>query len=143
MSHGKQTGFYRHDEASAEADKMEKVGGVVNISGLKKSADAIDATTYDDEGDDFREYDYGLRDGGELSITVRYGKTANAQADALDAAHDAGDVETVQIKFPAPINKKMVAQVLVTSVEFPTEKEGKLERTFPLKITGKPTWSAV
>ena len=143
MSHGKQTGFYRHDEASVEADKMEKVGGVVNISGLKKSADAIDATTYDDAGDDFREYDYGLRDGGELSVTIRYGKTANTQADLLETGHDDGLIETIQIKLPASIGKKIVANVLVTSVEFPTEKEGKLERTFTLKVTGKPAWSAV
>tara|TARA_B110001454_G_scaffold54930_2_gene53735 strand:+ start:26042 stop:26473 length:432 start_codon:yes stop_codon:yes gene_type:complete len=143
MSHGKQTGFYRHDEASAETDKMEMVGGVQNIGGLKKSADAVDATPYSDTGDDFREYEYGLRDGGELSITVRYGKTVNTQADALEAAHDAGDIEIVQIKFPAPISKKMVAKVLVTAVDFPTEKEGKLERTFTLKVTGKPEWSAV
>ena len=143
MSHGKQTGFYRHDEASAETDKMEKVANIVAISGIKKSADTQDATTYDDEADDFREYEYGLRDGGELSITARYGKTVNTQVDALEAAHDAGDVEIIQIKFPAPISKKMVAKVLVTAVDFPTEKEGKLERTFTLKVTGKPEWSAV
>jgi hypothetical protein len=143
MAYGKQVGFYRHHEASSETDKMEKVADVVAIAGLKKSADAVDATTYGDAGDDFREYDYGMRDGGELTITARYGKEENVQADLLETAHDEGLVEIVQLKLPAPINKKVVMKVLVTAVDFPMEKEGKLERAFTLKVSGKPAWSAV
>lgn len=137
MSLGRHVTLKRFDEGSAEVDKMEKIGNVIELSGLEFTADTVEDTPYGDGESDFRTYDYGLKDGGEITATVTF-KAGNTQAQALvDAFHNSVK-EKVQTVFPADIAKKFTLDVLVTGLGIPTEKGSKIRQTFTLKVSGEP-----
>lgn len=134
---GHQIGVYRYDEASAESDKFEKIGRLVAFGGLKLTAEVVDNTTYSDDALDWNEFEYAMKDGGEFTAGIRY-EAGNAQADALETALTDSVTEQIKILFPTAYNKRFILNVLVTSVEYGTEKASLKERTFTCKITGKP-----
>ncbi len=134
---GHQIGIYRFDSASVETDKFEKVGRLVAFSGLKVSSEVVDSTEYAEDADDWNTFEYAMKDGGEVTAGIRF-VAGNAQADALETAIMDSTQEQIKILFPAAYNKRFILDVLVTSVEYNTEKGGIKERTFTLKITGKP-----
>ncbi len=138
MSLGRHVNLKRYDAASVEADKMELIGGVVELSGMELSADTIEDTDYGSAEGDFRTYDYGLKDGGEINVTTTY-KAGNVQAVALSDAFYNSTKEIVQFVFPADIGKKMDLTVLVTKLGVPTGKGDKLRQNFTLKVSGEPT----
>lgn len=134
---GHQIGIFRFDEASLETDKFDKIGRVVAFSGLKTAAEVVDSTEYAEDAENWSTFEAAMMDGGELSIGIRYA-AGNAQADALEASHFSGTQEKVKILFPAAYNKRFILDVIVTSVEYGTEKGAIKERTFTMKVTGKP-----
>lgn len=134
---GHQIGIYRYDEASLEPDKFEKIGRVVSFSGLKLSSEVVDATEYSDDADGWNKFEAAMKDGGEISIGIRY-EAGNPQADALEDAQDTGDIEKIKIQFPVSYNKRFILDTLVTGVEYATEKGGLKERNFTHKVSGKP-----
>lgn len=142
MSLGRHTTLKRYDAASAEADKMEVLGIVVELSGIELSADTIEATPYGEDQGDFRTYEAGLKDGGEVSASVRY-KSGNTQAEAMVDAYFNGTMEKIQMVLPAAIGEKFEADVLVTKVGIPTGKGDKINRDFTFKVSGEPTLGAV
>ncbi len=141
MSLGHQIGIFRYDSASVESDKFEKIGRIVSFSGLGLSAEVVDSTAFDEAAEDWNEYEYGMKDGGEYQIGIRY-PASSAQADALETALMDSLTEQIKILFPAAYNKQIISSVLVTKVDFPTEKGGIKERTFTVKVTGKPAIGA-
>ena len=139
---GHQIGVSLYDEASIEVDKFEKIGRLVAFNGLKLTAEVVDATQYADDAIDWSEFEYAMKDAGEVTLGIRY-FAGNVQADALETALMDSTQEQIKILFPAAYNKRFILDVLVTSVEYATEKGGIKERTFTLKITGKPDIGAV
>lgn len=139
---GHQIGISRYDDGSAEADKFEKIGRLVSFSGLKLSAEVVDSTAYADDADDWSTFESAMKDGGEISMGIRY-EVGNAQADALETALMDGTEEKIKILFPVAYNKRFILNVLVTGAEYTTEKGGIKERTFTCKVSGKPDIGAV
>ncbi|GBL02932.1 phage tail tube protein [Glaciecola sp. KUL10] len=91
---------------------------------------------------DFKEYEYGMKDGGETAIVIRY-KAGQTDAEALaDALHNSTK-EHLQLQFPAPINKSVSFRCLVTKVGVATEQGALVERSFTLKVDGAPTEATI
>jgi hypothetical protein len=142
MSLGRHVSLKRFDSGSIESDQMELVGDVIELSGIELSGETNENTPYGANESDFRTYEYGLKDGGEISISVRY-RASNAQADAFADAFFNSTAEKIQLIFPAAIGQKFEADVLVTKVGIPTGKGDQLNRDFTLKVSGEPLLNAV
>jgi hypothetical protein len=134
---GHQIGIFRFDEESIETDNFEKIGRVVAFSGLKSTAEVVDSTEYSEDAEEWSDYEASKMDGGELSIGVRYYASSD-QVERMAESHFSGTKEKLKILLPGIYNKRFIFDVLVTSVEFGTEKGAIKEITFTLKVTGKP-----
>lgn len=87
-------------------------------------------------GDDgYKTYDYGLRDGGEWSMTIRY-DAGQTDVDALEAAQQNGEKVYLAAKFGSPINKMLAARFLVTTLGHAVPKDNHVDRTLGLKVDG-------
>ena len=128
------------DDASAASDKFDRIGEVQEIGGIDMSAETTDNTPYGSDQDDWMGYDYGLKDGGEVSVTIRY-DSANTKAQALADAFFNSTKQKIALKFPANIGKQFEATVLVTNVGIPMEKGNKTDRTYTLKVSGTPVFN--
>ena len=142
MSLGRHIDICLHEEASTNSDKFERIGEVQELGGIELTSETIEDTPYGSDQGDYRGYDYGLKDGGEVTVTVRYNST-NTRAQALADAFHNSTKEKIALKFPAAIGKQFEATVLVTKVGIATEKAGKIERQFIIKITGAPTFATL
>lgn len=115
------------------------IANVTDISGPARSRESIEVTAHDSP-DKYREFIKGLKDGGEVEITLNY-NPANATHTALDADFEEDDLRDYQvILLPGdPDEHTWDFSGLITdlSEEYPTE--GQMERTATFKISGKPT----
>lgn len=142
MSLNRQIDFCIYDDASAASDKFDRVAEVQELSGIELTAETIENTPYGSDQDDYRGSDYGLKDGGEVSVTIRYDSN-NTKAEALADAYHNSTKPKIAIKFPASVGKQFEATVLVTKVGIPMEKGNKIERAFTLKIDGAPVFNTL
>jgi predicted secreted protein len=121
------------------AGVFAKIANVTDISGPSRSREAIEVTAHDSP-DKYREYIKGLKDGGEVEITLNYDPGATSHT-ALDADFEEDDLRDYQvIILPGdPDEHTWEFSALITDLgdEYPTED--KMERTATFKISGKPT----
>lgn len=118
-----------------------KIADVINIEPGEKTAETVESSVYGADHD-YKEYDYGMKDGGEYSITVRY-KTGQTDVDALEDALDNSVKEFIQLQFPAPISKSESFRCLVTKVGKPLPSGEHIDRVIGLKVDGQPTSAAI
>lgn len=115
------------------------VASVTDISGPSREREAIEVTAHDSPNQ-YREFVKGLKDGGEVELTINYDPGSPTIAD-LDDDFEEDDLRDYQIViFPATINEwTWDFSALITSLgdEFP--HDDKMERTVTFKISGKPT----
>lgn len=138
----RKTALKRNTDETFATTTLVDVGIVIDLAGPELSMDPIEDTPYGEDSD-YRSYSAGLKDGGELTATVRYQAT-DTQADALEAAFHAGTRQQVALVFPAPMSKQWLLTVLVTKLGIPiSEKGGKISRAFTFKVSGKPDITAV
>lgn len=144
MALGHQVGVYRYDDASLESDKFEKIGRVTALSGVGIKVNTTDAKFYDDADDEWTRVEAVSRDGGELTITIRY-RDGNAQAVELEknAYGESDGDEQLKLQWPSIINRKIIISGIVTGWEYGSEKEGIHEVTMTFKVNGKPQRSAL
>lgn len=142
MSLNRHIDFCLYDDASAASDKFDRIGEVQEIGDVSITADTIENTPYGSDQDDFRGYDYGLKDGGEYTVRIRY-NSANTKAQTLADALMNSTKHQVALKMPADVNTQLELNVLVTNVTQPMAKEGKLERTYTLKVSDAPAWNTL
>ena len=140
MSLNRQIDFCIYDDASAASDKFDRIGDVQEIGGVDMSAETIDDTPYGSDQGDWKGFAYSLKDGGELSVTIRYDAT-NTEAQTLADAFFNSTKPKIALKFPSNIGKQFEATVLVTKVGIPMEKGNKTDRSFTLKVTGEPAFN--
>jgi len=144
MALGHQVGVYRYDDAALESDKFEKIGRVFTLSGIGIKVNTTDGKTYDDADDEWTKVEAVSRDGGEITVGIRY-RDGNIQADALEAAaygEGSGD-EQLKLQWPSAINRKIIVSGIVTGWDYGTEKEGIHEVTMTFKVNGKPQRSTL
>ncbi|MFJ8863611.1 phage tail tube protein [Streptomyces sp. NPDC102451] len=121
------------------AGSFTAIANVSDISGPSRSREAIEVTAHDSPNK-YREFIKGLKDGGEVEITLNYDPGSSTHA-ALDADFEEDDLRDYQvILLPGePDEHTWEFSALITDLgdEFPTDD--KAERTATFKISGKPT----
>lgn len=110
------------------------IASIITMEPGEEVTETVDGTQYG-AGHDFREYDYGLSDGGEWNITVRY-KPDQTEIEALIDARANSTKEYIQVQFPAPIGKTKSFRCLVTKAGLAIPKEGQVDRMLTLKVDG-------
>ncbi|MFM9563246.1 MULTISPECIES: phage tail tube protein [Streptomyces] len=114
------------------------VGNVDDISGPGRSREAIEVTAHDSP-DQYREFVKGLKDGGEVTLTINY-DPANATHSALDADFEEKDLRDYQVVIlPGTADEytwEFHAMITDLSDEFP--HDDKMAREVTVKISGKP-----
>lgn len=113
-----------------------KIADVIDIQVGEKTAETVESHTYASDHN-YKEYDYGLKDGGEYTIAVRY-KAGQTEVDKLEKAYDADEKVHVQLQFPAPIQKSVTFEALITKVGHTSTREAHVDRSFGLKVSGEP-----
>lgn len=115
------------------------IANVSDISGPSRQREAIEVTAHDSPNK-YREFIKGLKDGGEVEITLNYDPGSTSHQ-ALDADFEEDDLRDYQvILLPGdPDEHTWDFAGLITDLgdEYPTED--KMERTCTVKISGKPT----
>jgi len=115
------------------------IAQVTDISGPSREREAIEVTAHDSPNQ-YREFVKGLKDGGEVELTLNYDAGSPTHQD-LDDDFEEDALRAYQIKiFPDTINEwTWDFDALITALgdEFP--HDDKMERTATFKISGKPT----
>jgi predicted secreted protein len=118
------------------------IANVSNISGPDRSREAYDVTTHDSP-DQYRQFTKGLKDGGEVALTINY-DPANTGHAALDADFEEDSLRSYQVVIlPGEADQytwQFSAVITNISDEFPVDD--KMEREVTFKISGKPTLTA-
>lgn len=118
------------------------VANISDVSGPSRSRDAIEVTAHDSP-DNYREFVKGLKDGGEVEITINYdpGDTTHQQ---LDADFEEDDLRAYQVVILPGKDDEHTWEFtgLITDIgdEFPYDD--KMERKVTFKVSGKPTLTA-
>ena len=110
------------------------IADIMNIEPGEMTSEVVDATQYG-TSHDWKESDYGLRDGGEWNVTIRYRENQPDVESLIDAFHN-GTKSYVQVQFPAPISKSESFRCLTTKVGRAIPKEGQVDRVLTLKVDG-------
>lgn len=113
------------------------VAGLTSISGLDLSADTIDTTTLD--GDGYRTFIGGLKDGGEVSIEGYLIPATGKGQQELYTLFDSGEVEDFTIEFPADTKAKWEFEGIVTGFSTSADLEDPLAFSATIKVSGEPT----
>ncbi|MFB7031709.1 MULTISPECIES: phage tail tube protein [unclassified Streptomyces] len=128
---------FKRDTTGAGAFAV--IANVTDISGPSRSREAIEVTAHDSPNK-YREFIKGLKDGGEVEITLNYDPAA-ATHKALDADFEEDDLRDYQVVILPGDSDEHTWEfsALITDLgdEYPTE--GQMERTATFKISGKPT----
>ena len=106
----------------------------VNFDGI--TADAIDDTVH---GDTWRTFVAGLKNGGTVSMTVRYGPETHA--DLLD---NVGEKFANEFTFPLETSSNLTPlsiewDAVFTSMSIAAPHDGLFEATVSLQLSGAPT----
>lgn len=116
----------------------QTIANVTDISGPSREREAIEVTAHDSP-DQYREFVKGLKDGGEVEVTLNYDPGV-ATIEALDDDFEEDDLRSYQVViFPGTADEyTWEFDALITSLgdEFP--HDDKMERTCTVKISGKP-----
>jgi predicted secreted protein len=114
------------------------IANVSDISGPSRSREAIEVTAHDSP-DQYREFVKGLKDGGEVTITLNYDPGATTH-EALDDDFEEDALRDYQVLIlPGDAEEHTWDFAgLITDIgdEFP--HDDKMEREVTFKISGKP-----
>ncbi len=81
---------------------FDDVGSVASITPPQLSRDTVEVSSLD-PGDGYKQYLVGLKDGGEVTVTVNF-DTADAGQTALYSAYEDGESHNFKIVFPDASN---------------------------------------
>jgi len=111
--------------------------GVVSLSGVE--TDLLDKTQF---GDDWKQWENGLKDGGELTFNGMYDPADSTGQDVLRTANE-NDTQVTDIRFYVDANSywtpkttSPASYVLVTGWNVEASKDGMVECSFTCKISG-------
>lgn len=113
------------------------IAEITSITGPSISADTLDVTSHDSP-DTYREFEQGIRDGGEISIEGNF-IPGNAGQVALTTDLNDGSKDEYVITFPTAMATTWTFDALITAFETKAPFDDKAGFTATLKISGKPT----
>lgn len=128
IGHGSQFSIYN-------GSTYDAVAQVTSITPAGWTQDAIDATNMDST-DGYREFIAGLKDAGEVQISIDYVPSAS---DQILAAFASATQKTYKITHPNNVTLTFTA--IVTSYQPEVPLDDKMTATATFKISGKPTWA--
>lgn len=118
------------------------IASVEDLSGPSRSRNMIDVSAHDSP-DKYREFVKGMKDGGEVSVTINY-RPGESTHQALDTDFEEDDLRDYQLVIldgdPDEHTWDFTAGISDISDEFPLDDKMAREVTF--KISGKPTLTA-
>lgn len=116
----------------------ETIANCTDISGPSREREAIEVTAHDSP-DQYREFVKGLKDGGEVELTLNYDPNVST-IQALDDDFEERDNRNYQLViFPGTTDEwtwDFEGLITANGDEFP--HDDKMERTVTVKISGKP-----
>lgn len=131
--------FSRYNGAS-----FDVIGEVVTITPPSSTKETIETTGLNPT-DGFNTYIGGIKDGGEVSITLNLDPAivADAENQALLKGDVEGTADSVQYKIEfASAGPNIVFDAVPTGFEVSElAVNEKITATFNCKVTGKPTWA--
>ena len=111
-------------------------GELLDVDHGGESCDTED-TTHQLSTDGWREFMIGLKDGGEVTLTIAFGSGSHITlASTGDGAAEANEL---LITFPG--TKTLTAQAFITGHSLGASLGTKIVQDVTVKITGKPTWA--
>lgn len=117
----------------------EPVGSMTNLSGPSISREEIDVTAHDSP-DGWREFIFGLKDGGEVSADVNYDPVMH---DPLLDDFESPDPRSYQVVFPDPAATTWTFDAGLTGFEPEAPHDDKLAASLTWKVSGPPTLSSL
>ncbi len=130
--------FKRGDGGGPET--FTTLAEVISISGPSLSMDTVDVTHMESTGT-YREFLPGLKDGGEVSVTVNFLPGDSTQNVAAGILKDYDDrvLRNFQIVFPDSGTTTWTFAAYVTAFEPETPLEDKMTASIIMKVSGQPT----
>jgi predicted secreted protein len=118
------------------------IANVSDLSGPSRTRDAIEVTAHDSPNQ-YREFVKGLKDGGEVTLTLNYDPAENTHSD-LDADFEEDALRAYQIVvLPGEADEHTWSiNGLITNLSDAFPIDDRMEREVTLKISGKPTLAA-
>lgn len=123
--------FYRYNITSSA---YEAVAEISEIAGPNKSKDAVEVTTLD-SADRYKEFISGLKDGGQIQLTMNYTKATYQQ---MDEDFESDDRNTYMIVLPDEDEFSFEFEGIVTELGLGAPVGDKISADCTIKISGKP-----
>jgi len=117
------------------------MGELVDITANTVTREVKDATHHGSP-DKYREFISGLRDGGEVALTLHY-PVGGLHAAGAKTDFDADAPNDYEIELPAPFSEIVSLAGLITEIGPSTPLDDKMVYGVKIKVSGKPTWAAV
>ncbi|MBH0241913.1 phage tail tube protein [Streptomyces sp. CFMR 7] len=121
------------------SETYSPIANVSDISGPSRSRESIDVTAHDSPNK-YREFIPGLKDGGEVEITINF-SPGNTSHTALDTDFESDELHDYQIVLlPETADEHTWDfSAFITALGETYPVDDKMERTATFKISGKPT----
>lgn len=118
------------------------IANVSDLSGPSRSREAIEVTAHDSPNQ-YREFVKGLKDGGEITLTLNYNPANNTHS-ALDADFEEDTLRNYRIiVLPGETDEHTwTLSGLITNLSDAFPIDDRMEREVTVKISGKPTLAA-
>lgn len=133
------TTLAKGDGASPEV--FTAVAQVIDIAGPSMSADSIDVTNHA-SASGYREFIPGLKDAGEITLTIQYDPAAATHKNAAGGvlyAFEQGSRGNWKLTFPSSPAASWTFPAFVTSFDLKTPLNDQMTADVKFKVAGKPT----
>ncbi|MFJ2002182.1 phage tail tube protein [Streptomyces chartreusis] len=114
------------------------IANISDLNGPGRQRDAIEMTAHDSPNQ-YREFAKGLKDGGEVTVTINYDPAESSHAD-LDADFEEDDLRDYQVVIlPGTADEHTWDfAALITDIGDAFPVDDRMERDVTFKISGKP-----
>jgi len=114
------------------------IANISDLNGPSRQRDAIEMTAHDSPNQ-YREFGKGLKDGGEVTVTINYDPAESSHA-ALDADFEEDDLRDYQVVLlPGTADEHTWDfAALITDIGDAFPVDDRMERDVTFKISGKP-----
>ena len=119
------------------------IGQVFSLSGPSLAADVVDVSSHDSTKF-YREFVNSFRDGGEISMGIRWDPALASHSETGDGLLNLfeRDVFTdIEITWPNPAADVWTLSIFVTGYEPSADFDAALEATVTFKVTGVPIFA--
>lgn len=124
---------------SDDGESYLPVAKVTNVTPLKKTREAKSDNDLDNTRDGWNHYRGGLKDGGTVSITIKY-RNDDPNHQKLNAHFDDPEPKHYACQYPDEGKTEIQYKGLITEVDTPMPEPDGIHflRTFTLQIDGEP-----